>query len=159
MDKRKFLIPFNRVMFDELSEDNIDVKLYSRDKRKVTDFKYDECGNIICRFEGDEDDNFLLPSGRGHALYEYPYDLFMQIDFSRFPEFNRRIKEQAIKYAVDLIKPLPLQGGCGSCWSCDDKRSPEEKHRDSLRFNQELMDKQREQVILMAKEIEKFLSE
>lgn len=159
MDKRKFLIPFNRVMFDELSEDNIDVKLYSRDNKKAKFIKYDKFGSVLVRFEDDKTTTVLSSSGRWSSCDDSTYDLFMQIDFSWFPEFNRRIKEQAIKYAVDLIKPLPLQGGCGSCWSCDDKRSPEEKHRDSLRFNQELMDKQREQVILMAKEIEKFLSE
>lgn len=159
MSEKKILVPFDWDLYYKVSNHTIRGRLVSRGGQYAKIEMTDKEGKMLCSYQGRHSTRWLHSNGMCLLTEDSDVDLLIELEEPLPSKFSTPIKEQAIKYAVDLIKPLPLQGGCGSCWSCDDKRSPEEKHQDSLRFNQELMDQQRKQVILMAKEIEKFLSE
>lgn len=69
------------------------------------------------------------------------------------------VKKKAIELAVELVKPLPLQCVSSYCCGLHDERTEEQIHADAMRHNKELMQLQREQTILLARDIESYLLE
>ena len=65
-------------------------------------------------------------------------------------------KEKSIKLAIEAMRPLPVNSFAGYC-SVGDDRSPEEKHKDDMRFCKEFNELQSDMLITLASKIEAFL--
>lgn len=70
---------------------------------------------------------------------------------------EENIKEKSIKLAIEAMRPLPVNSFAGYC-SVTDDRSPEEKHRDNMRFCKEINELQSDMLITLASKIETFLN-
>ena len=64
-------------------------------------------------------------------------------------------KEKSIKLAIEAMRPLPVNSFAGYC-SVGDDRSPEEKHKDDMRFCKEFNELQSDMLITLASKIEAF---
>lgn len=62
---------------------------------------------------------------------------------------EENIKEKSIKLAIEAMRPLPVNSFAGYC-SVTDDRSPEEKHRDNMRFCKEINELQSDMLITLA---------
>lgn len=69
---------------------------------------------------------------------------------------EENIKEKSIKLAIEAMRPLPVNSFAGYC-SVSDDRSPEEKHKDDMRFCKEFNELQSDMLIKLASKIEAFL--
>lgn len=69
---------------------------------------------------------------------------------------EENIKEKSIKLAIEAMRPLPVNSFAGYC-SVSDDRSPEDKHKDDMRFCKELNELQSDMLITLASKIETFL--
>lgn len=70
---------------------------------------------------------------------------------------EENIKEKSIKLAIEAMRPLPVNSFAGYC-SVGDDRSPEEKHKDDMRYCKEFNELQSEMLIGLANKIKDFLS-
>lgn len=70
---------------------------------------------------------------------------------------EENIKEKSIKLAIEAMRPLPVNSFSGYC-SVSDDRSPEERHKDDMRFCKEFNELQSEMLITLASKIEAFLN-
>ena len=70
---------------------------------------------------------------------------------------EENIKEKSIKLAIEAMRPLPVNSFAGYC-SVSDDRSPEEKHKDDMRFCKELNELKSDMLITLASKIETFLN-
>lgn len=66
-------------------------------------------------------------------------------------------KEKSIKLAIEAMRPLPVNSFAGYC-SVNDDRSPEEKHKDDMKFCKEFNELQSDMLIKLARKIETFLN-
>ncbi len=69
---------------------------------------------------------------------------------------EENIKEKSIKLAIEAMRPLPINSFAGYC-SVTDDRSPEEKHKDDMRYCKEFNELQSDMLITLASKIEAFL--
>lgn len=70
---------------------------------------------------------------------------------------EENIKEKSIKLAIEAMRPLPVNSFAGYCGIADE-RSPEEKHKDNMRFCKEFNKLQSDMLITLASKIETFLN-
>lgn len=70
---------------------------------------------------------------------------------------EENIKEKSIKLAIEAMRPLPVNSFAGYC-SVNDDRSPEEKHKDDMRYCKEFNELQSDMLITLAYKIEAFLN-
>lgn len=70
---------------------------------------------------------------------------------------EENIKEKSIKLAIEAMRPLPVNSFAGYC-SVGDDRSPEEKHKDDMRYYKEFNELQSEMLITLASKIETYLN-
>lgn len=68
---------------------------------------------------------------------------------------EENIKEKSIKLAIEAMRPLPVNSFAGYC-SVGDDRSPEEKHKDDMRYCKEFNELQSEMLIGLANKIKDF---
>lgn len=71
---------------------------------------------------------------------------------------EENIKEKAIKLAIEAMRPLPVNSFAGYCGIADE-RSPEEKHKDDMRFCKEFNELQSEMLITLARKVEIYLDD
>lgn len=70
---------------------------------------------------------------------------------------EENIKEKSIQLAIEAMRPLPVNSFAGYC-SVGDDRSPEEKHKDNMRYCEEFNELQSDMLITLAYKIETFLN-
>lgn len=70
---------------------------------------------------------------------------------------EENIKEKSIQLAIEAMRPLPVNSFAGYC-SVGDDRSPEEKHKDNMRYCKEFNELQSDMLITLAYKIETFLN-
>jgi len=70
---------------------------------------------------------------------------------------EENIKEKSIQLAIEPMRPLPVNSFAGYC-SVGDDRSPEEKHKDNMRYCKEFNELQSDMLITLAYKIETFLN-
>lgn len=70
---------------------------------------------------------------------------------------EENIKEKSIQLAIEAMRPLPVNSFSGYC-SVGDDRSPEEKHKDNMRYCKEFNELQSDMLITLAYKIETFLN-
>ena len=70
---------------------------------------------------------------------------------------EENIKEKSIQLAIEAMRPLPVNSFAGYC-SVGDDRSPEEKHKDNMRYCKEFNELQSDMLITLDYKIETFLN-
>ena len=70
---------------------------------------------------------------------------------------EENIKEKSIQLAIEAMRPLPVNSFAGYC-SVGDDRSPEEKHKDNMRYCKEFNELQSDMLITLAYKRETFLN-
>lgn len=70
---------------------------------------------------------------------------------------EENIKEKSIQLAIEAMRPLPVNSFAGYC-SVGDDRSPEEKHKENMRYCKEFNELQSDMLITLAYKIETFLN-